>query len=165
MENINRKNCSAACYRKVVWGSHATQTPYVQGPWYRVYLLLRIGNEQPYFTTIQLLNNDIKFINKLRVFSLFLFFLDEQYNKYLMEPDQPLNSKILRLAIIGIPNSGKSTLINQLMNWKVSIFLLLNSFPNILLKILDSTLIIFPFLIWKNLFRRHWWSNSYCCEK
>lgn len=45
---------------------------------------------------------------------------DEQFKKYLLEPDQPVNSKILRFSIIGVPNSGKSTLTNQLMNWKVS---------------------------------------------
>ncbi|KAE8615151.1 hypothetical protein XENTR_v10008425 [Xenopus tropicalis] len=34
-------------------------------------------------------------------------------------PDQPANAKILRIAIIGSPNAGKSTLSNQLLGRKV----------------------------------------------
>ncbi|XP_052072690.1 GTPase Era, mitochondrial-like [Mytilus californianus] len=35
-------------------------------------------------------------------------------------PDQPLDARVLKLAVIGIPNAGKSTLVNRLMGWKVS---------------------------------------------
>ncbi|OCT88765.1 GTPase Era, mitochondrial [Xenopus laevis] len=34
-------------------------------------------------------------------------------------PDQPVNAKVLRIAIIGAPNAGKSTLSNQLLGRKV----------------------------------------------
>ncbi|KAL5015788.1 hypothetical protein ScPMuIL_005377 [Solemya velum] len=46
--------------------------------------------------------------------------IGEQYQRILLQPDQPLNAKILRLAIIGAPNCGKSMLTNQLMGWKVT---------------------------------------------
>ncbi|XP_066988688.1 GTPase Era, mitochondrial [Macrobrachium rosenbergii] len=35
------------------------------------------------------------------------------------EVDSPPNAKLLKVAIIGVPNSGKSTLINVLMRWRV----------------------------------------------
>ncbi|XP_069800864.1 GTPase Era, mitochondrial [Dendropsophus ebraccatus] len=35
------------------------------------------------------------------------------------DPDQPENAKVLRLAIIGAPNAGKSTLSNQLLGRKI----------------------------------------------
>ncbi|KFZ46042.1 hypothetical protein N321_00233, partial [Antrostomus carolinensis] len=35
------------------------------------------------------------------------------------QPDQPQNPKVLRIAIIGAPNAGKSTLCNQLLGRKV----------------------------------------------
>ncbi|NXL56790.1 ERAL1 GTPase, partial [Chordeiles acutipennis] len=44
----------------------------------------------------------------------------EEQNRLLRDqPDQPQNPKVLRIAIIGAPNAGKSTLCNQLLGRKV----------------------------------------------
>ena len=31
----------------------------------------------------------------------------------------PKDSHLIKVAVIGVPNSGKSTLVNALINWKV----------------------------------------------
>ncbi|XP_021349892.1 GTPase Era, mitochondrial-like isoform X3 [Mizuhopecten yessoensis] len=45
---------------------------------------------------------------------------ETQQAKLKLNPDQPVNPHLLRVAIIGTYNSGKSTLTNRLMGWKVS---------------------------------------------
>ncbi|NXI38327.1 ERAL1 GTPase, partial [Galbula dea] len=44
---------------------------------------------------------------------------EEQKRLLQNKPDQPQNPKVLRIAIIGAPNAGKSTLSNQLLGRKV----------------------------------------------
>lgn len=43
----------------------------------------------------------------------------EQLSLLMRSPDQPDNSKVLKVAVIGAPNAGKSTLSNQLLGRKV----------------------------------------------
>ncbi|KAK3083250.1 hypothetical protein FSP39_017693 [Pinctada imbricata] len=46
-------------------------------------------------------------------------FPDDQKSRLQLPPDQPDDSRVLKVAIIGAPNSGKSTLTNSLMSWKL----------------------------------------------
>lgn len=50
----------------------------------------------------------------------FTIVTEEHYENLRKTPDHPVDGKILKLAVIGIPNAGKSTLINRLMGLKVS---------------------------------------------
>lgn len=52
------------------------------------------------------------------------FFAGEQLSLLLRHPDQPPDSKVLKVAIIGAPNVGKSTLSNQLLGRKVCLSLI-----------------------------------------
>ncbi|XP_060075609.1 GTPase Era, mitochondrial-like [Ylistrum balloti] len=45
---------------------------------------------------------------------------EKQRQRLQLPPDQPVNPRVLKVAIIGAYNSGKSTLTNSLMGWKVS---------------------------------------------
>lgn len=38
---------------------------------------------------------------------------------YLQQPDMPENPHILKISVLGVPNAGKSTLVNRLMNRRV----------------------------------------------
>ncbi|CAK9301209.1 unnamed protein product [Gordionus sp. m RMFG-2023] len=45
---------------------------------------------------------------------------DEQNQLKLLSPQNLENAKTIKVTIIGLPNSGKSTLINSLMQWRIS---------------------------------------------
>ena len=46
--------------------------------------------------------------------------LAEQTAISMLTPDMPADSELLKVAIIGSPNAGKSSLVNRLMGWRVS---------------------------------------------
>lgn len=44
----------------------------------------------------------------------------EYLQKFLhLSPQSPSNSKLLKVAVVGCPNAGKSTLVNALTKWNV----------------------------------------------
>ncbi|CAF4433935.1 unnamed protein product, partial [Adineta steineri] len=45
----------------------------------------------------------------------------EQTAISLLSPDMPADAELLKVAIIGTPNAGKSTFVNRLMGWRVSL--------------------------------------------
>ena len=46
---------------------------------------------------------------------------------YLQQPDMPENPRVLKISVLGVPNSGKSTLVNRIMNRRVNLLPILRS--------------------------------------
>ncbi|XP_064620611.1 GTPase Era, mitochondrial-like [Lineus longissimus] len=46
--------------------------------------------------------------------------LEDHHMRLLKDPDQPQDAQSLKVAIVGAPNAGKSTLTNALLGWRVS---------------------------------------------
>lgn len=77
----------------------------------------------------------------LATFRLLLPPQEDQKRLLRDRPDQPQNPKVLRIAIIGAPNAGKSTLSNQLLGRKVVNAVLLSQIhaaKSLLLHVLDA---------------------------
>lgn len=51
---------------------------------------------------------------------MFIIIKGEQEFLCLQQPEMPENPKLLKVSVLGVPNSGKSTLVNRIMNRRIS---------------------------------------------
>ena len=75
---------------------------------------------------------------------MFILFEAEQEMLYLQQPEMPENPKILKISVLGVPNSGKSTLVNRLMNRRVSLIIQVQVLDLYYLSLMNQTVLNAP---------------------